>query len=53
MERTVAYVTRDRPRMNWAELLQELDNYVRDNSRHSERIRVRVSETLLADTIAF
>jgi len=53
MERSVADVTRDRPRMNWAELLQELDNYVRDNSRHSERIRVRASETLLADTIAF
>ena len=38
-------------RMNWTELLQELDNYVSCNGKYSERIRVCGSEKLLADTI--
>ena len=50
-ERTVTDDARKKARMNWTELLQELDNYVSHNGKYSERIRVRSSEKLLADTI--
>lgn len=51
--RTVIDWTDRKARINWTELLQELDNYVSHNGKYSERTRVRGSEKLLADTITF
>jgi hypothetical protein len=50
-ERIITDYARKKARMNWIEILQELENYVSHNG--SERNRVRGSERLLADTITF
>jgi hypothetical protein len=52
-ERTVIDGFRKKARMNWTELLQELENYVSHNGKYSVRARVHGSEKLLADTITF